>query len=475
MALNNLPGTKVEVNDGNLRITRPPVQPKVTLIGCTNNPNVDAGEPIRIESDDDAVLFDNRYDTDGTTLLSTGALQKPSELTRAIAEAFAGGAQNVEVIALPSTTGFESKLDPSPSASDRYDALALTYAVIKDTPMNIIAPVGAYIDEAGLLSSENFGYQLANFCYQNSINYQMCIGVLGVTPPNPLDTNPTGIPSLTQLEAWTAGLETFDTTAINGDDFTIFDGTTDAAGNGIPDNYAFWATSDEVIPVGGASAPRFDANVVTDRRGEPVDIGAYISVPTEWSRFYNNESNRVYPTLGYYTNSTASAYAGLISKLPARIGTTNQVIPGMTPIRQLSPGQADRLLVQRFVPMLMRSLGYVVVQDNTGAYKISDYYRSDFTLLTTVRIMHDAVGVVRTRAETYIGKPNNAVNRNALMSEIDEGLGLMQKRGALEWFEATIVATNAMRVLGRASIDLVIQPAYELLEITTYVSLTAGT
>lgn len=473
MALDNLPGTKVEVEDGRLRVTRPPSQRKVTLLGLTNNPGITAGEPVRIETDDDAVLFDNRYDTDGVTLNSAGVVSAPSDLTLAIAEAFNAGAQNVEAVAIPNPTGIQVKLDPGSTNADVYDGLEQLYTLLKHTDLNIVVPVGAYLDSPNLGAGENFGYQLANFCYQNSINHQMCVGVIGVERPNPLDSNPTGVMTLAQLEAWVAALESYDTSAINGADVTIFDGTTDVLGDGIPDNFAFWATTNEQIPTG--TPPRFDGQTVTDRRGQPVDIGAYISVPTEWVRFFNAESSRLYPTLGYYQNSCAAAYAGLVSKLPARIGTTNQVLGGCTPIRQLSPLQAERLLNCRYVPMLMRSLGYVVVQDNTGAYHISDYYKSDFTLLTTVQITHDAVNVVRARGQRYIGKPNNAVNRNALMSEIDEGLGIMMKNGAIEWFEATLVAPPNLRVLGRAQIDLVIRPAFELLQIRQFVGLTAGT
>jgi len=474
MALDNLPGTKAEFQDGSLRITRPPTLPKVTLLGVTNNPGVTACEPVRIETDDDAILFDNMYDSDGVTLNAAGVLAKPSELTLAVAEAFNAGAQNVEVVAIPVGTGTDlsTKLSVAPTSSSRFTGLAALYGVLRNTDVRIVVPVGAYIDATGLLGTQNFGYQLANFLYQNSINSQTCIGMLGTTPPAPLVTTPTGIPTLAQLETWVAALETYDTSGVNGADFTIWDGVTDAGDDGIPDTYAGWATTDESIPTG--APPRWDGQVVTDRRSQPVDIGAYITVTPEWTRFFNDESSRMYPTLGFYPNSSAAAYAGLTSKLPSRIGTTNQYLPGTTPIRRLSPAQANRLINQRYAPMLVRSLGYVVVQDNTFAHYISRYYRSDYHLNTTVRITHDAMNVVRARVERFIGKPINAANRNALEQEIDEGLGIMQSHGALEWFNAELLITAAMKSIGQAQIDLSIQPAFELLTVNTFVSLTAG-
>ena len=84
------------------------------------------------------------------------------------------------------------------------------------------------------------------------------------------------------------------------------------------------------------------------------------------------------------------------------------------------------------------------------------------------------MNVVRARVERFIGKPINAANRNALEQEIDEGLGIMQSHGALEWFNAELLITAAMKSVGQAQIDLSIQPAFELLTVNTYVSLTAG-
>lgn len=468
MPLNTLPGVKVELIDGQLRPVSIPVLPKVTLIGTTNNPNVDPGEPIRVESDDDASVFDNYFDSDGTTPNPLGVLRKPSELTKAIAEVFAGGADNVEVVALPDPTGTQLKLEITPTAARRYDALDTMYGLLKFTEVDIITPVGATLDASGLASTQNFAWQLGNFCHQTTINERGCIGVIGVTAPVS-----TGIPTLAETEAWVAALETYDTSGILGADFTIGDGTTDGDTDGVPDNYAFWATSDEAIP-SGLPAPRYDADVVEDRKGFPVDLGKYVSVVSEHCQFLNEESARVSPTTGLYSGSMASTYAGLISNLPARIGTTNQLIRGAIPLRKLAPSQVERLTSKRYVSGLQRpGVGYVVGQGITWAHRISDAYRSDFTQLTTVRITFDAIGFCRARAMRYIGQPNNAVTRAALRADIDEALGVMQKLGALQRYEFQLNVTPAQAVLGKMTIDLKLVPAYEILEITVTAALAA--
>jgi hypothetical protein len=468
MPINNLPGVKVELIDGQLRPVSLPVTRKVTLLGVTNNPNIMVGEPIRLESDNDAASFDDFFLADGVTPDPAGPLQKPSELTKAIAETFAGGADNVEVVVLPDPTATNLALELTPTNQRRFDALESMYTLLKYTPVDIVQPVGTTIDATGLASTDNYAYQLGNFCHQTTINERACIGVLGVTPPVAGDTS---TPTLAQAEAWVAALETFDTSSILGSDFTIGDGITDVEPDNVPDTYAFWATSDEAIPLG--SPPRFDADVDTDRRGEPVDLGKYISVVADQGRFVNEVSSRVNVTGGFYHANLASAYAGLIASLPSRIGTTNQIMRGATAVRALAPTQAERLMSARYVTFLNRPTGYVVANGVTWAYKLSDAVRSDFTQLTTMRITIDAVSFVRTRAIRYIGQPSNAQTRAALRADIDEALGVMQKIGALQRYDFQLNITPAQAVLGSMTVDLKLVPAFEILEITVTAALAA--
>ena len=468
MPINKLPGVKVELIDGQLRPVSLPVKPKVTLLGVSNNPNVMVGEPIRIETDNDAANFDNFFDSDGVTPNPAGVLQKPSELTKAIAETFAGGADNVEVVVLPDPTATNLKLELTPTNQRRYDALDDMYTLLKFTAVDIVHPVSTTIDATALLATDNFGYQLANFCHQTTINERSCIGVLGVTPAV---AGETATPTLAQQEAWVVALEAFDTSTILGADFTIGDGVTDNPVDNVPDNYGFWATTDQAIPTG--APPRFDADVETDRRGEPVDLGKYISVVADQGRFVNEVSSRVNVTGGFYHNNLASAYAGLISNLPARIGTTNQIIRGATAVRALAPSQAERLMLNRYISFLNRPTGYVVANGITWAHKLSDAVRSDYTQLTTTRITFDAISFVRTRAIRYIGQPNNAQTRAALRADVDEALGTMQKIGALQRYDFQLNITPAQAVLGKMTVDLKLVPAFEILEITVTAALAA--
>jgi hypothetical protein len=461
MPTSTIPGVKAHIQDGGLRPRSTPVQPKVTVIGTTNNPDIVPGEPIRVESDNDARLFDNKFASDGVTLDPTGPISKPSELTKAVAEAFNGGGDHVEVYALPDPTGTSLKLEVSPTPARRFDALAEAYRLLKFTPIDIAIPVGTVIDSTGLLSTQNFAYQLANFCHQTTINERAAIGAIATTPAVAGDV----VPTLAQMETWVAGLEDFDTSGILGIAFPIGDGITDANADDVPDTYAFWATEDEAIPV-GAPAPRFDADVEIDRKGQPVDLGKYISVVADTVRFINEESSRVNASLGYYHGNAVAAYAGLISSLPSFVGTTNQILKGATPVRPLAPSQVERLINKRYVSFINRPTGYVVADGITWAYRISDSIRSDFTQLTTFRITLDAISFVRTRAMRYIGQPSNAQTRAALNADVDEALSKMQQIGALQKYDFRVVATQAQQVLGRIEIELKLVPAFEIKTIT---------
>jgi hypothetical protein len=464
--INSLPGVKLELQDAQLRIGTTPIQPKITLIGTSNNPNLTPGEPFALKSDDDVVLLDNFFATDGSAD-PTGPVQRPSELSKAAAEAFAGGADNVEVVVLPDPSNLAIKLLLTPSNTQRYDALTSVYGLLEFSPVDIVLPVSATIDATGLPATQNFGYQLANFCHQTSVNERFAIGVIGVTPPVAGDV----VPTLAQNEAWVTALEAFNTATVLGADFRIGNGVTDTNGDSIPDTYAFWATEDEGIPVG--TPPRYDADVETDKKGQPVDLGKYISVVTDHVRIINEVSPRVNPTLGYYHGTLAPTYAGMISGIPANIGTTNRVLRGVTPTRAISPGQSERLSNKRYVCGILRSTGYVVTQDNTWAYKISDNIRSDFTLLTTVRITADTVTAIRTRAMRYIGGPNNVETRAGLRADIDEVLALLIKNGYLQSGEHKLNITPAQAVLGKLDVDVKIVPAFEILQIKVNTALAA--
>src|SRR3990167_10182103 len=161
MAKSKLPGVKAEIKDGQLRPRFTPQTPKVTLIGSTNSALVDPVEPTLIETDADTALVDNYFaDAAATVPNATGLVRKPSELSKAIAEARNAGAENIEFVVLPDPQAIGDKLEISPIYQRRFDALTVAYRELKETDVDIVNPVGAVIDATGIQSTQNFAYQL---------------------------------------------------------------------------------------------------------------------------------------------------------------------------------------------------------------------------------------------------------------------------------------------------------------------------
>jgi len=214
--------TRAEVVDHNLQLARPVLTPTVLIIGCTDNPNAPLEDPYRIEGSADIAKFD----------LSSG---NPSEISKAIMEAQAGGADNIEVFVLSDGSGTRWS---SLSNQNRYNALDRAYNLLENHACKIVVPVGAYVDASGLSSNQNFAYQLANHCFWGTRQFTSRMGVIGVSPPTSTIA-PTGVPTLAEMSSWVTALTSFDTSGLQGAAFSEYDGVTDSDSDNIPDTYAF--------------------------------------------------------------------------------------------------------------------------------------------------------------------------------------------------------------------------------------------
>src|SRR5699024_8701459 len=133
-----------------------------------------------------------------------------------------------------------------------------------------------------------------------------------------------------------------------------------------------------------------------------------------------------------------------------------------------SSSQLNRLTNARYVTYRLKPNGQVGIVDSmTAAHPGSDYTR-----LSTARIVKEAVNQVREVADPFIGEPNDTANRNALSSALDKRLGKMVEAGALLGYEFQVISTLAMELIGEASIELSLRAPNELRKLTTIVSLT---
>lgn len=512
---NFLPGINVVLNDLGLKIAPPPAGPKVMLLGVTSNTGIPVKEPYTVSSVEKAI----------NSLYFTGAAvgkNYPGELALAVEEASQAGAQNIEIMVISHKVGqsLDDYVSPTGHQTGRFLDLSGAYDVLKNRDVDVVVPVGAYIDVTGLTAGDNFGKQLADFCYQVTADENAAHGVIGAAPPmwwalhhgsgrftGSTVTNGNtiaeelvsidraqfntgmkhvyfGSPSSTLVDAW-IDYHTADLGGVNvGTNLTIdtvyaayLSGSYDSSHN----RFAQAANSNQLDSAyfSNWQASDRDGNLAVDGRGVKVDAGAYLSVMNVPLKVNSTQASTLAANFGaalsngsYMTDGVA-AYAGLVNSLAPHSATTNKFMPGVFPLKHLSRTQANRLVGLRKVTMYQRSKGFVVAKDVTGAHNVNRYLRSDYVLLTTVRIVQTAVDLIRSVAEDYIGEPNNAPQMNALNNEIDQVL-LSMKGQALNAYDFVIKSTPEQRVLGELDIDLTLVPAFEITNINLTVSLAAS-
>jgi hypothetical protein len=215
-----------------------------------------------------------------------------------------------------------------------------------------------------------------------------------------------------------------------------------------------------------------------DSRNGKIDAGQYLSVFSAPLRSLGTQTSSRALAVGASLANTsrnidgAASYAGLITSLAPQSSTTNKQMGGVVQLKLLSAKQANDLTGIRHVTMYNRSTGLTVASGVTGAHNVTRYVRSDYVRLTTVRIVHATVDLIRSVANKYIGEPNNAPQMNALDAEIDQVLLSMKGSGALNGYSFSISSTPDQRVLGILDINLTLVPAFEITTINLVVSLS---
>jgi hypothetical protein len=514
MGYPNLPGLQVTLNDLGLQVAAPPAGPKLTLLGITSNTGIPLNEPLSVTNLSQAIASFYAYP-------QGSEIKYPSELAIAIDAASAAGAGNIEVVVIDhkSGTAYENyvhptggyAVDPATQANtvnERYYDLETAYSAIQDRQLDVVHPVGAWADHSG--TSGLYGKQLANFCHQVTTEIDSaCIGVLGMMPVNhwaltyqaeltadttldtelaALDDSVSGAellfqtPSTALIQEWEKYASQTNSPAI--DSLPVawnayLAGSEDDTGVYYPTN-----AKNAAVAVNGTywsywQASNLDGNLVIDQGGNKVDAGARISVvgaPLQTNSLLTTKIAKAigggsYVSRTFHATDGAAAYGGFITALRPHSAPTNKQISTLTPQRSLSAAQANRIAGRRIVTFHRRSTGFVVSSAMTGAHNVSRYVRSDYVRLSTVRIVDACIEIVRAVGDRYIGEPNSAAMRNAMSAEIDKVFAQMKQTGALNDYQFFVSSSPDQQVLGEASIDLILVPAFELLTINVTVSL----
>ena len=346
-----------------------------------------------------------------------------------------------------------------------------TFATAQIFPTEGDADASHSIDGTVLTAADfhevNFAYQLANFCYIQGRNTQDVTGSIGVLPPVSF--------TMRDVARWVGELPASATDesgnvvvasggngkGLLGNKFMsgriASGGATGIAGftvNGISGllNGGFIATDDGNV----------DGVQLKDNNEHLIDIGKYLSIVATYPVLSNSSRTSA------YTASGAATYAGFYSILPANSAPTNKLLGSMRLPFRINSAKLDLLAGQRYVTFHQKPRGIVVSDAPTAARPDSDYQR-----LSTIRQVKVSVDAVRDAAEPFLGEGLTGALQSALDTAIDRSLQRLVKTGVIKRYEFQTIITPAMRVLGQATVELKLVPAFELRQITVVVALAA--
>lgn len=309
----------------------------------------------------------------------------------------------------------------------------------------------------------NFGYQLADFCYRQSENHQEMHGVIGVRPPNSF--------SLKDVAAWVGKEPVFTESGANLIISTNGSGLLGSrwmagrkgnSGTGLPGHII---DSIDGLAYGGFIATDsgwMDGNQQKDRNDHIIDLGKYLDVVGSYVYLSNTTSSVT------YIASAAAVYAGFESTLAANSAPTNKALPGVRLPYRISISKLDSLAGYRFVMLHTKPKGTVIADAPSAARPDSDYNRR-----STVNIVKECIDACRAAAEPFLGEGLSGARFAALDTAIDRALGKLQKAGYIVRYDKLLSSTPSEKVLGKAILELVLVPAFELRSITIYVALAS--
>lgn len=308
----------------------------------------------------------------------------------------------------------------------------------------------------------NFAHQLATFCFRQSEDNAEMTGVIGVNPPNSY--------SLKDVAIWAGKLPITNDDG-NGNIVVTTNGSGllgnkfmsgRIAAGGVPGFTVGGVAGLYNGGLIGTDTGFLDDSELRDANDHLVDIGKYISVVASYPILSNPSRPNSYAASG------AATYGGFYCNLPASSAPTNKLLRNLRIPFRLSSSKLDQMAGKRYVTFHAKTKGIVVSDAPTAARPDSDYRR-----LSTVRIVKAAIDGVRQVAEPFLGEGLRGASLAALDTAIDKTLSALVKSGDLVRYEAKVSSTPTQRVLGEATVELKLVPAFELRRITVIVALAA--
>lgn len=151
----------------------------------------------------------------------------------------------------------------------------------------------------------------------------------------------------------------------------------------------------------------------------------------------------------------AAAVAGLISGLSAHVSPTNKVLNVGGLETRFSQAELAQIVLSR-VLVLEEKQGFKIVKGITTSTNTA------WQQITTRRIVDYAKFGVRSAANPFIGKLNNARVREALKGSINSFLGDMVELEMLISYELEVSATRDQEIRGIAQVTMTLRPTFSI-------------
>ena len=426
-----LPGVKTIVKDRFYSVSRQdtPVGPRICVIGMRNTAdgtgNVANLDVVQVTKESDVIT----------------AFGEGSQLHKAYKELVGAGADRIFMVPLPSNTSFNHTNGTVTSGgSDVFDD---AFAAAEVSMPDIIVPWGrggvpsdwqspatpsddeeyGFHADNTLTVANNWAYKISEKVKEISENTNPCIAVMGIRP-------------------------------------YIGSGSTPA-------------TSEIMTPGNVASHLSFtrlpDRNAVSGNDYIWGQLGRYITVIAAEIKPVNYSSQN-FEDFGYANGATTLAAS--LSRMASYVSPVNKTVFNVTrlrynPTRTILSNSASTGVIDKGVNAIVLNFNKIPVYADgiTFAPTISDYTR-----ITSSRIVNEASLVVRQVCQRFVGEASTMQVRNSMETAITSGLRGMQQLGALLDSDFTV---SYIPSENKALIDLVLTPAFELksIEISIAVNL----
>jgi len=424
-----LPGVNTIIKDRFYAVSRidVPRGPKVVILGRRTTVNG------TVDSSGRAIYDLDVYNVSSEQELGT-VFGVQSDLVRGYLEVLAGGATRVSVVALPADTTFNHTAGTISSATYTADGgtdlWGDAWSAIESAEADIVVPWGRgsnSTDWDDYATPATPGTTEFGFYADNSATVANSWAFLVATEVEAITQNAQPLFAVMGIQPWV--------------------GQSDTSGGMTPANVA--------SHVGGAISG------LVDKNGASMgSLGSYLSIVATEIKPLGYEDN-----YSWGWSNGAGMYAGYITQLDSWSAPTAKRIFNVASLRYL-PTRTQQLNISDLglVPVALNFQREAVwVDATTFANDLSQYKR-----LTTVRIVNDAIQLVRNIAQNFIGEAATLEIRNALETGITNGLMGMQRLGALMSSDFTVTYFPAD---SKAVVDLVLTPAFELRNIEVQVSL----